>query len=285
MSVTLLIGAGNGKESRKIVALDNPLTLEYFCKQFDVLELLRKHADDQLMFLWSHASMIPLSASQCTIGREELPMTMQVGMVGSDGIVIAGDTRHYVEYEGRPWRSYSSSKIKLDNTGQIAIACARNIDISFRIADQIFAAIPSVAVEGRAGKIRDIGSCLAVGVDAECIVAISEPVLSIFFLQCDSKGDARCDHVDRCVAGDGGNPAYYWAERYYNRNLSMNQLVRLSAHIVVAAGSMNNGSVRGLEMVTLEASGFRKWSTEENDALESEITEEGKRIGEIVLHP
>lgn len=212
-------------------------------------------------------------------------MTMQVGMVGSDGIVIAGDTRQYVESPGRPWRSYSSSKIKLDGTGQIAIACARNIDMSFRIADQIFAAIPSVAVEGRADKIRDIGSCLAVGIDAECIVAISEPVLSLFFLQCHRNGDARCDQVDRCAAGDVGNPAYYWAERFYDRHLPMSQLVRIAAHIVVGAGSMNNGSVRGLEMVTLEASGFRKWSTEENDALESEITEEGKRISEIVLHP
>jgi len=228
--------------------------------------------------------MIPLKTSHGILGSEELPVTMQVGMIGANGIVLAGDTRHYVEHPGRCWHSYNSSKIKLDSTKRMAIACARSMDISFRIAEQIFAALPSVAVELRADKIEEIGESLANGADVDCVVAFADPSPSLFFFQCAKSGEARCEPVDKCAAGDVGNPAYFWAERYYRESLPVNQLVRLASHIVVAAGNMNNGSIRGLEIVTLEAAGFRKWSVEENRALESEIMEEGRRIGEMVLN-
>lgn len=214
---------------------------------------------------------------------EELPMTMQVGMVGTDGLVLAGDTRQYVERSGRTWSSYNSSKIRLDATGRMAIACARNMEVSLRIAEKIFAELPVVNVEDRAVRIQNIGMGIAAGFDAECIVAFADPVPSLYAFLCDKIGNGRCDELDRILTGDAGNPACFWAERYYTRFLGVSQLTRLAAQIVVAAGTMNSGSIQGLEVVTLEAAGFRRWSKEENYALEFAADGLGKQIGELVL--
>ena len=37
--------------------------------------------------------MLSLKASQCTIGDEELPMTFQVAMIGSDGLLVGSDRK------------------------------------------------------------------------------------------------------------------------------------------------------------------------------------------------
>jgi hypothetical protein len=74
--------------------------------------------------------IIPLTTSQCTIG-EELPMTMQVGMVGTNGIVIAGDTHHSVSPMFANLmgvrHGYGSTKIRTDEAGRVAVTCAMDM--------------------------------------------------------------------------------------------------------------------------------------------------------------
>lgn len=229
--------------------------------------------------------MVPLNASHCTIGRGELPMTMQVGMVGAGGLVIAGDTKQFVERSGRSWYSYSSSKIRVGAKGRMAIACARNMDISWKVAERIFEELPSCRVDERAIRIESIGLETAKGFDSECIVAFADPAPSLYAFLCARTGEGRCMEVDKIPTGDAGNPAYFWAERYYTKYLTVIQLTRLAAHIIVSAGRMNNGSIQGLEVLTLDASGFRQWSQEENAALELASMESDKSFGEMVLDP
>ena len=62
---------------------------------------------------------------------EDPPMTFQVGMLGSNGIVLAGDTL----WSASPFQggylvrnTYGSGKIRVSETKRIAIACAGHAD-------------------------------------------------------------------------------------------------------------------------------------------------------------
>ena len=215
-------------------------------------------------------------------------MTMQVGMLGIDGLVIAGDTKRHVAPLWRVWHTYNSSKMKVEisDTEKIAVACAGDMDTALLIANRIFHELPPfTTIQNRERDIREIGvsTTRAEQHGAECITAFAEPEPSLYVLGCDKDGNGRCECVDRDHIGDPGNPAYFLAERHYREGLSVDQLVRLSAHIIVAAGKLNNGIIGGLEIVTLKSGKFHRWSKDENDTLKREITEADKKIEELIL--
>jgi hypothetical protein len=164
------------------------------------------------------------------------------------------------------------------------------MDISRKIAREVFAAFRGDDSEDRRRVIRDIGTSVATGSaqDAECLVAFTGPESpSLFRFTYTSRiGITQCDQIFDCVpAGDTGNGAFFWAMRYYRKSLPIGQLVKLGAHVVVAAGKLNSGVIAGLEVVTGDSGGFHRWSIQDNDSLESEITIEAERIGDIVLAP
>jgi hypothetical protein len=64
-------------------------------------------------------------------------MTIQVGMVGTDGVLIASD-RLWMNTENTQWASArhtsSSTKIVIDYQKGVAIACARSMELADQIA-------------------------------------------------------------------------------------------------------------------------------------------------------
>ncbi len=213
-------------------------------------------------------------------------MTLQVGMTGVDGLVLVGDTKQFKEPPQGIWSSYHSSKIKIGDNGKIAIACARNMLLADRIAEEILANIAECDVQSRGRRILDIGTKLAMPdkAGAECIVAFAEPEPSLHLFQLVSDGTPYCTiPVDRTVSGNSGNAAYFWAERYYKQSLRVEQLVRLGAHIVVAAGKLSSGSIGGLEIVTCDSSGFHRWAKQQNKEAEFEAARMGEYVGGLIL--
>src|SRR5262249_5822525 len=71
--------------------------------------------------------------------EEELPMTMQVGMVGTDGIVLASDTKWVEHTLGAARNIYDKTKIKISDERGIAISYARNMETAGPVADSIIA--------------------------------------------------------------------------------------------------------------------------------------------------
>jgi hypothetical protein len=71
---------------------------------------------------------------------QEIPMTIQIGMVGTDGILIARDTKWTAEplLIGRNWAAgrhgFNSSKIKISPERHIAVSCARNMETASHMA-------------------------------------------------------------------------------------------------------------------------------------------------------
>jgi 20S proteasome alpha/beta subunit len=82
--------------------------------------------------------------------------------------------------------------------------------------------------------------------------------------------------------GDAGNSAIFWAMRFYSRTLSVRQLTRLAALVVVSAGKLNNGSIGGLEVMTCDQAGIHRWPRRENETLESDTQNLLKQIGELI---
>jgi hypothetical protein len=201
-------------------------------------------------------------------------VTLQVGMVSNSGIVIVGDTWQYVEpsRDQKIWTGYHASKIRVSTSGRIAVACARTMDVAMRIADEIFAQCDG-QTEGtsRHTKVEEIGTRLAKGLDAECLIVFSEPQPVIYSFVHSRNDEYRCMEIYSAFAtGDVGNPAYYWVMRYYKAGLTIAQLALLGALVNVSAEKLNSGSIGGLEVLTCDSDGIRVWSREESESLRAE---------------
>jgi hypothetical protein len=210
-------------------------------------------------------------------------MTLQIGMVGNDGVVVVGDTWQHVEPAGKSWFGYHASKLRVSDSGRIAVACARDMDTSTLIAEEIFQKLGDVS-RNRRSEIFEIGTRLASGRDSECLVAFADPQPSLYLFLCDKSGNRRCEEVYSCFpTGDAGNSAMFWPMQFYNGALSVGQLTRLGALAVVSAAKLNSGSIGGLEVLTCDTDGIRCWSRQESETLESDMQKLLKQIGDLVL--
>ena len=215
-------------------------------------------------------------------------MTMQVGMVGSDGIVLAGDMTCTMSPrfagEGARYR-FCRHKIKISDSRRVAVSSAMEMDIADRIADQIIAGVEGEEPRNRQRRILDIGTSIVNSHDVECIAAFLDPVPLLYRFQHGLGGahtvcDEICDHI---YAGDSVSPAVFWVERYHSRDLTVSQLIRLAAICSCAAKELNSAIIGGLEVVSSDASGFHLMPDDETRALEAQATDWSTRIGEMIL--
>jgi hypothetical protein len=198
-------------------------------------------------------------------------MTLQIGMLATDGIVVVGDTWQYVEPKDVPWYGYHSSKIKIAENNRIAVACAHDMDASFAIAKAIFQRL-SEPKEARSDAILEIGGRLASGTDSECLIAFCDPWPSLYRFVHAKGGEQKCEEILSGMAiGDHGNPACFWITRFHRGGLSCQQLERLAALAVVSAGELSNGSIGGLEAFVCRKSGIRLWSRAESESMQAEM--------------
>ncbi len=129
--------------------------------------------------------------------EEEMPMTMQVGMVGSDGILLAGDTRWTYTPKLRPNELWSGKrytqgieKIVINRNRGMAVTCARNMEVARSLANLVIAEIrdedcaaPIAALEAIGNKV--LASCEEKRNDAQCLIAFMKPTPR--YLSCNSE--------------------------------------------------------------------------------------------------
>lgn len=212
--------------------------------------------------------------------KEELPMTMQVGMLATDGIVLAGDTWSHSETTVRS--GYSSSKIRINDTAQIAVTCARDMVLASHVAEAIMSGVQGKDWQNCERFIRD-AACEAAGErDIECIVAFAGNLPALYQFQY-VKGEKYCSRIIDCIhAGDVTNAAVFWTMRYY-RHLPVDRLSRLAAHLIVTSAKLNTATIKGLEVVFCKASGFQRLPVKQTLALQTTARELDERIGELIL--
>jgi len=241
--------------------------------------------------------IIPLRASQCTIGDDELPMTMQVAMVGTDGIVLAGDMRHSLSprFEraaatDAARRGYGATKIRIDEAGKIAICCAMDMMAARIFVDRVFLELPSIALKDRAKHIeeigREVGEGLAGNREIESLIVFADCLSTFYRFRLMSNPREVCvdEVVDASAAGDVVNSAIFWRMHYYRR-IPIANLIVLASHMIVVAGLRNSAMIEGLEIVLCDSEGFRRLSIEENREWQAKAIERDKHIGKLVIKP
>jgi len=244
--------------------------------------------------------------------EEKLPMTMQVAMVGSNGVVIAGDTRWTHFPALRPnqlWATgtygTNSPKITIDYERGIAVSAAREMETAMRLAQEIAAHLPVGQFENPVSWVEDAGSRVLNEVrserntpdehiEAHCLIVVRRPVHRLFrfqFALVDGQWGSFCQEMTRlAIAGDNVNGAIFWPEAYYNsypyatRRIPVKNLIPLAAHTVVLAHRLNPVTISGLEVVFCDETGFHRLSKESKESLELTVSRWDQQFGDTILN-
>ncbi|HVZ59202.1 MAG TPA: hypothetical protein VG892_00300 [Terriglobales bacterium] len=222
-------------------------------------------------------------------------MTIQIGLLGNDGILLAGDTRCtnnpplYEVHRGLRV-GYNATKIISSHEQKIAIACARNLETARHIANEIISS--SMTEEEWLSpilRIEEIGARVLAKADgrndAHCLIAKmgAQPRLFLFMYATvnGEPGKPLCEEITtNAVAGDNMNAAIFWVDRYYEKK-PIRSLIPMAAQFVVMAGKLNSGVINGLEMVLCDANGVHRLSAESIATLERQADEWDKKISEL----
>ena len=238
-------------------------------------------------------------------------MTMQVGIVGSNGAVIASDKRRTSSPLLRPnqlWASgihgTNSSKMVIDRKKGIAVSAARDLELALDIAREITAHLPDdqyqnpvLWIEDKARKIlervRREHNDPNERLEAGCIVMVQRPVHKLFQFQfgiVDGQWGPYCQEMDRlAVAGDNTNAALFWPEAYYNcfphgiKRLPVKSLIPLAAYTVVLAHRFTPINVNGLEVVFCDETGLHKLSDQSITDLQDAAVEWDRHFGKAIF--
>jgi hypothetical protein len=247
------------------------------------------------MSLLDHNPVIPTDGNTILWSiEEEIPMTMQIGMVGSDGVLIASDTE-YTDNSVLIRRSWNETKIRINHNCGIAISMAGGMVTAGHLADGIF----SLALEDE-NWVRGTSclSRLSKSIDlakdakreAECIVICANPHPSLRCFRVARVGTGlevigSDELLTKVYAGDPKNSAVFWAERYFPKDHQMPiaSLMPLAAHLIIAAGRVPNGGISGLEIVVCYKSGIHRLSDESISALRSQAINRDEDLGDSLL--
>lgn len=227
---------------------------------------------------------------------EEIPLTFQVGLVGSDGVLLASDQLQTIPHEttdGRRVRlSQTARKIQVLNDRRIAY-CASGARVSSDVVEYYASHFGNGDIEQQLIEARD-----AVMKDRPELSQWRERNTGDFLLAqaCGNVVELWQMHVepdsynrpepifDREWIGDIANPASFFVELYApliasgQALFSVESLKLLAAHAVLAAGLNNPAGVRGLEMVVCKPDGFQRVSDEDIQMLKERSAELDKQI-------
>lgn len=226
---------------------------------------------------------------------EEIPMTMQVGMVGTDGVLLASDTQ-WNEEIGMVRGYTNAHKIKTNDECGVAISQSGKMVTAGYLADAIIAATlekrkwfcdevdSKQKIEKKVLAFARPGSELC-----QCLVAFTQPDIQLWRFQTveirkswELVGEQSFSKI---YAGDCKNASIFWGERYYPRQprVPIRTLVPLAAHLIIAAHPLNTSGVSGLEIVLCDKNGITRLTDEEISGLELRASEMDKEFGDSLL--
>jgi hypothetical protein len=197
-------------------------------------------------------------------------MTMQVGLVGTDGIVLASDQNTLFTYS-RSERGEFEEVLVDDLTSKILVGQRNAIafsgwDISGEVARRILADEtildsddPRNDLETLARKVYGEpfpGKNDPIRHDSELLIVSTGNMNKFYSLDMKSEKYAFLTQREKAVAGHKVNSASFFLQRYYVKT-KISELAFLAAHVILAASSISYGGIKGLEIVTCTKSGFR----------------------------
>jgi hypothetical protein len=243
----------------------------------------------------------------CPSLREgELRVTMQVGIVAEDGIVLASDiwTHGNVTGEMRAasvalpvWKGEPASKIMLSGRS-VAISRAHDIRQARLVSSALAEMLPEKHFVGIEQEMERIASEALkeepVYRGSQCLIAMLNPEPYIFRVQCatDLATNTKVCECDRSssylLAGDTYNPATFWSNRFLrpahqDKKWTLRESILMATQIIVDASLINSGSIRGLEIVCGNKDGFFHIPSLQANALAHEAGNNGQRFLDCIL--
>jgi hypothetical protein len=192
-------------------------------------------------------------------------MTLQVCFIGSDGIVLASDTRRVEMGPSVVTSTMSAPKISMDASRRFAWCGAGDpivgqvcAHIGELISDtpEFFSGEPTVPLRDAGRKIRDSQRW---GDGNKRIFFASASMRSFWLLDMNRPViEVTQPHV-KCVIGDSRNAAVFFPEYYFPDEMtSVDNLLPLAAHTILMGSKCNPSWVEGLEIAVSKAGKFRR---------------------------
>ena len=229
---------------------------------------------------------------------EDTPVTLQVAMVGTDGIVLASDKKTVRSGNDVVRESFRTTKILVDSAQGIAIAHSGN-EFSEAVAKQILYDSSPVNEKLFAAKLQSFASEVwkqdpwqSVDRHGELIIVSKDHLRRILHVSLGPLvigdrilgAEARPTWIeDKVRAGDRSNPAIFFSECYYDKK-PIADLVFLAAHAVLS-GRRFNPLIDGLEVVKCTSEGFEQLSEASVSELKRRSDELDARIRSEILTP
>jgi hypothetical protein len=211
---------------------------------------------------------------------EDIPMTMQVGFVGTDGIVLAGDQNILFRYtQDNCTGDFSevlidglASKVLLGKQAAIAwsgweiseIVAKRLLANEDRLSSDDCSQWAEQVARDTYSKAPD--KCGPFRHDSELLIALSRNVNQFYSLE--MWGEERCRWLprrDKAVAGHKTNMAAFYVQRYYAK-VPISNLIFLAAHTILSASKISS-ALKGLEIVTCTANEIKRLPESEIEEL------------------
>jgi hypothetical protein len=201
--------------------------------------------------------------------QEEFPVTLQLGMIGRDGWVLASD-RIRIDIEGVRVRSHTQKIFMLESQG-----------LSYSFYGDDLAIITGDQLQENSDKLNELANeprfrqwLWELGNNSWQWINRSMPNEHkdkfptsylyrglLIFLRSSSnrfwwmqigEHSLVTPVTNKLVVGDGLNSARFFADYYYSPEMSVTQLSMLAAHMITVGGIVNPAGVDGLDIVTCE---------------------------------
>lgn len=206
-------------------------------------------------------------------------MTIQVGMVGKDGIVLASDTcmveldSIYNTINGRKLFPLDSQKVIWGFAGdESAYRCGQQLEADFHNNNFYLGDIQKSLEKSGDAAFRkeserprfkpDINRRLLVVFYGNQVEGIE-----LWELKLQEKGSVANRITGKAVTGDKSNTARFFCH-YYSEFLTIGSLLQLAAHIVLMAHERNTLLIEGLDILTVTKDGYRWIGAEEKEAIQ-----------------
>jgi hypothetical protein len=175
--------------------------------------------------------------------EERIPMTLQVGLIGSDGFVLASDTKASNGFG-------STTTRKLILVGPMVCAVSGDHILSTLGRKLIDAYKPEIVWSERAESIVEdlpLPSYKRSQLSGSLIFAL--PEWDVFQEVSVTSGVVASMPFNPAFGGDSPNLATYFCKAYYSSSKTVQELSVLAAHTIIEAARVNPSSIGGLEIV------------------------------------
>jgi 20S proteasome alpha/beta subunit len=191
-------------------------------------------------------------------------MTWQVGLVGTDGIVLAGDRRILSRERGQQDDFNADDSTKF-YTSEDAVCCwAGEVPAHFACQNIQGISWQHLTHDQRKSALEDCGkrgwiTCHGTGGPSYYGQVATSKVLVGFandeLWELEVFGNSKATKVTECVVSGGATTCRHITRHYIPENASAMDLAVIAAHSVLMAGKENPFSISGLEVAIFPSSG------------------------------